>query len=147
MAKAIEFHDPSVDLPISRPRICTFWSMFRFVRETYAWLVWIPLLLLAVGIGMNRLAVAMNHGTMPVVLPRSGAIAHKDTMHLAATADSRFLFLCDWIQLHASKDVASPGDCLITAGDLLKWPIVWVWLGVSWGRSTWRKLIDSYENA
>jgi Family of unknown function (DUF5317) len=147
MANTIESHDPSVDLPISRPRSCAFRSMFRLVRETYVWLVWIPLLLLAVGIGMNRLAVAMNHGTMPVVLASSGAIAHNDKMHLAATADSRLLFLCDWIQLHASRDVASPGDYLITAGDLLKWPVVWVWVGVSWGRSTWRNLIDSYEHA
>jgi Family of unknown function (DUF5317) len=122
-------------------------AMFRLVKETYVWLVWIPLLLLGLGIGMNFLAVTMNHGIMPVVLPPSGTIADKDQMHVAATANSRFLFLCDWIQLHATRDVASPGDCLITAGDFLKWPLVWMWVGFSWGQSTWRKLIGSYANA
>jgi hypothetical protein len=147
MAKIIEFHDPAVDLPTSRPRSRSFWSLFRFVKESYVWLVWIPLLLLVLGISMNFLAVTMNHGVMPVVLPPSGAIAHKDKMHLAATANSRFLFLCDWIQLHTSRGVASPGDCLIAAGDLLKWPVVWMWVGVSWGRSTCRKLFASYASA
>jgi Family of unknown function (DUF5317) len=147
MAKTTEFHDPAVGLAVSHSRSWTYWSVFGFAKETYVWLVWIPLVLLVLGIGMNRLAVTMNHGFMPVVLPRSGAIAHKDKLHLAATADSRFLFLCDWIQLHATRNVASPGDYLITAGDLLKWPIVWVWVGVTWGRSTWRKLVDSCANA
>jgi Family of unknown function (DUF5317) len=135
-----------VDLPTSTPRRWDFWSIFRFVKDTYVWLVWIPLLLLALGIGMNFLAVTMNHGIMPVVLPPSSLIAHKDNMHVAATANSRFLFLCDWIQLHASSDVASPGDFLINAGGFLKWPFVWIWLGFSSGRSTWTKLIASYSN-
>jgi len=141
------FRESAVHLAVSRPRICAFWSMFRFVKETYVWLVWIPLLLLGLGIGMNFLAVTMNHGIMPVVLPPSGTIADKDKMHVAATANSRFLFLCDWIQLRATRDVASPGDYLITAGDFLKWPLVWIWVGFSWGQSTWRKLIGSYANA
>src|SRR5579884_2105116 len=106
-------------------------SMVQLVKETYAWLVWIPLLLLALGIGMNSLAVTMNHGIMPVVLPASGTIAHEDKIHLAATTNSRFLFLCDWIQLHTCRGVASPGDCLIAAGELLKWPVVWMWVGFS----------------
>jgi hypothetical protein len=140
------FPDSAVDLPISHARSWAFWSIFRFVKETYVWLVWIPLLLLGLGISMNFLAVTMNHGIMPVVLPASGIIAHEDNMHVAATANSRFLFLCDWIQLHASRDVASPGDFLITTGGFLKWPFVWMWLGFSWGQSTWRKLIGSYAN-
>ena len=135
-----------VDLPISSARRWNFWSVFRFVKDTYVWLVWIPLLLLALGIGMNFLAVTMNHGIMPVVLPPSSLIAHKDHIHVAATANSRFLFLCDWIQLHASRNVASPGDFLISAGGFLKWPFVWIWLGLSWGQSMWRKLIGSYAN-
>jgi uncharacterized protein DUF5317 len=141
------FPESAVDLVVSRSRSWAFWSMFRFVKATYVWLVWIPPLLLGLGIGMNFLAVTMNHGIMPVVLPPSGTIADKDKMHVAATANSRFLFLCDWIQLHATRDVASPGDCLITAGDFLKWPLVWMWVGFSWGQSTWRKLIGSYATA
>jgi Family of unknown function (DUF5317) len=119
----------------------------RFVAESYVWLVWIPLLLLATGIGMNLLAVTMNHGNMPVVLPPTGVIAEKDSMHVAATANSRFLFLCDWIQLQTARHVASPGDFLITAGDSLKWPLVWMWVGFTLGHSTWRKLIGSYASA
>ena len=135
------FTQAGVELTVSRSRSWAFWAL-RFVKESYVWLVWIPLLLLGVGIGMNLLAVTVNHGIMPVVLPPSGIIADKDKMHVAATANSRFLFLCDWIQLHATKHVASPGDFLITAGDFLKWPLVWMWVGFSWGQSTWRKPIS-----
>jgi len=141
------FPESDVDLAVSRPRSWAFWSLFRFVKGTYVWLVWIPLLFLGLGIGMNFLAVTMNHGIMPVVLPPSGTIADKDKMHVAATANSRFLFLCDWIQLHATRDVASPGDYLIAAGDFLKWPLVWMWVGFSSSQSTWRKLIRSSANA
>lgn len=140
------FPESAVDLAIS-PSRWAFWSLFRFVKETYVWLVWIPLLLVGLGIVMNFLAVTMNHGIMPVVLPSCGTIAEKDKMHVAATAHSRFLFLCDWIQLHARKNVASPGDFLITAGDFLKWPLVWMWVGLSSSQSAWRKLIRSSANA
>ena len=92
---------------------------------------------------MNLLAVMMNHGTMPVVLPHLGMIGGNDKMHVAATANSRFLILCDWIHLHATKRVVSPGDFLITAGDSLKWPLIWMWVGLSWGQATWRKLLAS----
>jgi len=132
---------------VSRPRSWAFWPMSRFIKETYVWLVWIPLLLLGLGIGMNFLAVTMNHGIMPVVLPPWGTIADKDKMHVAATTNSRFLFLCDWIQLYATGAVASPGDCLITVGHFLKWPLVWMWVGFNWGQFKWRKLSGSYGNA
>jgi len=140
------FPESAVDLAVSRSG-WAFCSMFRFVKETHVWLVWVPLLLLVVGIGMNFLAVTLNHGIMPVVLPQLGTIADKDKMHLAATADSRFLFLCDWIQLRAAGKVASPGDYLITAGDFLKWPLVWMWIGFSSSQSTWWKLIRSSAKA
>ena len=130
---------------VSRSRGWTLWAL-RFAKESYAWLLWIPFLLLGLGIVMNFVAVTMNHGAMPVVLPPSGIIAEKDKMHVAATVNSRFLFLCDWIQLHGTKRVFSPGDFLITAGDSLKWPVVWVWAGFTWGLSTLRKHIGSYAN-
>jgi len=141
------FPDSAVDSAVSHPRSWAFWPLFRFIKETYVWLVWIPLLLLVLGIGLNFLAVTMNHGIMPVVLPASGAIADRDKIHVAATANSRVLFLCDWIQLHATRHVASPGDFLITAGDFLKWPLVWLWVGFSWRKTTWAKLIRTYANA
>jgi Family of unknown function (DUF5317) len=139
--------EASVESPVSRSRSLFPLAPLRFVKETHVWLVWIPLLLLALGIGMNFLAVTTNHGIMPVVLPPSTTIANEDKMHLAATADSRFLFLCDWIHLHATGKVASPGDYLITAGDLLKWPLVWIWVGFSASQSTLKKLIRSPANA
>jgi Family of unknown function (DUF5317) len=143
----VAFPESAVRLAVSRPRSSAFCPMFRFVKETYVWLVWIPLLLLGLGIGMNLLAVKLNHGIMPVVLPPWGTIADNDRIHVAATANSRFLFLCDWIQRHATRDVASPGDFLITAGDFLKWPLVWMWVGFCCSQCTWRKLIGSYANA
>jgi len=141
------FPESAVDLAVSHSRSWFLGSPLRLVKETYVWVVWIPLLLLVLGIGMNLLAVTMNHGIMPVVLPSCGIIADKDKMHVAATATSRFLLLCDWIQLHAPRKVASPGDYLITAGDSLKWPLVWIWVGFSSGQSTWRNLIRSSANA
>lgn len=141
------FREPAVDLAVLRPRSSAFWSMFRFLKETYVWLVWIPLLLLGLGIGMNFLAVTMNDGIMPVVLPPWGTLAAIDKMHVAATAHSRFLFLCDWIQLYTTSNVASPGDCLIKAGDFLKWPLVWMWVGFNCGQSRWRELSAFYGNA
>lgn len=68
------------------------WSVFRLIKETRVWLFWIPPLLLGLGIGMNFLAVTMNHGIMPVVLPPWGTIAVTDKMHVAATANSRSSF-------------------------------------------------------
>jgi hypothetical protein len=141
------FSEPVVALKVLASGSLGFWLLFRFIKKTHVWLVWIPLLLLGVGIAMNTLAVTMNHGIMPVVLPPAGLIAENDNMHVAATANSRFLVFCDWIQLHATKRVVSPGDFLITAGDFLKWPLVWLWAGFSWGQSTWRKLIGSYADA
>ena len=141
------FPASAMDLAVSCSRSWFFGSPLRLVKETYVWVVWIPLLLLALGIGMNFLAVTMNHGIMPVVLPSCGTIADKDKMHVAATANSRFLLLCDWIQLYATRNVASPGDFLIAAGNFLKWPLVWIWVGFSSGQSTWRNLIRSSANA
>jgi Family of unknown function (DUF5317) len=140
------FPESAVDLA-ANSRTWAFWSLLRLVKETHVWLVWIPLLLLILGIGMNFLAVTMNHGIMPVVLPSCGTIAEKDRMHVAATANSRLLLLCDWIQLHATGNVASPGDYLITAGNFLKWPLVWMWVGFSSSQFTWRKLVRSSANA
>ena len=137
------FPESVVPLRVSNSRSLVFLSMFRFIKKTYVWLVWIPLLLLTLGIAMNFMAVTMNHGIMPVVLPPAGIIGDNDKMHVAATANSRFLFLCDWIHLHATKRVVSPGDFLI----FLKWPLVWIWAGFSWSQSTCRKLIGSYANA
>jgi hypothetical protein len=141
------FSESAVDLAVSQSRSWAFCSPLRLVKETYVWVLWIPLLLLVLGIGMNFLALTMNHGIMPVVLPSCGTIAEKDKMHVAATAHSRILFLCDWIQLHAARNVASPGDFLITIGNFLKWPLVWMWVGLSSSQSTWRKLIRSSANA
>jgi hypothetical protein len=141
------FRTSAVDLAVSRSRSWFFWSLFRIIKETHVWLVWIPLLLLVLGIGMNFLAVTMNHGIMPVVLPSFGIIADRDKIHVAATANSKFLLLCDWIQLYATRNVASPGDFLITAGNFLKWPVVWIWIGFSSSQSTWRKLIRSSATA
>jgi Family of unknown function (DUF5317) len=141
------FSESAVDLAVSQSRSWAFCSPLRLVKETYVWVLWIPLLLLVLGIGMNFLALTMNHGIMPVVLPSCGTIAEKDKLHVAATAHSRILFLCDWIQLHAARNVASPGDFLITVGNFLKWPLVWMWVGLSSSQSTWRKLIRSSANA
>jgi hypothetical protein len=141
------FPEAAVDLTLSPSAGPTFWSTFRFVKETGVWIAWIPLLLVVFGVGMNFLAVRMNHGIMPVVLPSWGRIGENDKMHVVASANSRCLFLCDWIHLHSGGDVASPGDWLIRAGNFLQWPLVWMWIGISWGRSTWRKLIGSYANA
>jgi hypothetical protein len=143
----VAFPESAVHLAVSRPRSSAFCSMFRFVKETHVWLVWIPLLLLGLGIGMNLLAVTLNHGIMPVVLPPWGTIAGNDKLHVAAGANSRCLFLCDWIHVYAGADVASPGDWLIRVGNFLKWPVVWMWVGFCCGQSTCRKLIGSYANA
>ena len=127
------------DVPgLSRTR--AFWPLLRFVKETHVWLVWVPLLVIGLGIGMNFLAVKMNHGTMPVVVPPSEMIT-KDKMHVAATANSRVLLLCDWIQLYAIGALASPGDFLISAGEFLKWPLVWMWIGLNGARLRCRWLI------
>lgn len=123
--------ESAVHVATSRSRSRGFWSILRFIKETYVWLVWIPFLLIGLGIGMNLLAVTMNHGIMPVVLPGWGTIAGDDKMHVAATANSRALFLCDWIHVYAAADVASPGDYLIRAGEFLRWPLVWIWAGLN----------------
>lgn len=140
------FCESAVHLGASRPRTQVLWPMFRFIKETHVWLVWIPLLVIGLGIGMNLLAVTMNHGTMPVVVPPSGTIT-KDKMHVAATANSRVLLLCDWIQLYAIGAMASPGDFLIRAGDFLKWPLVWMWVGLNGARFRCRKLSRVLGNA
>jgi Family of unknown function (DUF5317) len=130
---------PAIPLRRSRSHTHDFSSVFGFIKESYVWLVWIPLVFIALGIGMNFLAVTMNHGVMPVVLTGSGTLADQDKVHAAATANSRFLFLCDWIQLYAGTDVASPGDYLITAGEFLRWPVIWIWVGLTGAQLNWRK--------
>ena len=116
--------------------------------KLWFWLI-APYVLYYLGFAMNVLVISVNHGTMPVAIPAhmQGAIDVAtasgiinggliDQVHKVMVNGDHLKWLADWIQLD-QIGTASPGDCFLWVGDVLKIPFFVVFLVKIWER-TWR---------
>lgn len=107
------------------------------LKRIFTFLGWplllVPQLIFWTGALLNQIAIAANHGLMPVYMPaceygvESGII---DARHICMTSAMHFKFLSDWINV---GDILSPGDVLLGMGDMLIIPAFWMWIAyVMW---------------
>jgi len=86
----------------------------------YWQIIGIPILMWCIGITLNRVEMAINHGQMPVhwMALRPCPWKFEDDMaHSCMDAHTRLKILADWIPVTEKgeyKGVMSPGDVLIT---------------------------------
>ena len=106
----------------------------RLLRATLL-LLGLPQALTYLGALLNQIAVNANQGLMPVYMSActvgdSGTVMHGvrvlDEMHSCMSPSTNLAILCDWINLHAA--VLSPGDVLLSLGDLTVGPAFWAWM-------------------
>ena len=107
----------------------------------YKWFLLSPFILYGIGAFLNVLAVTVNKGTMPVIMPLSfwqdlaelevklPAGAMIDEVHKIMIHSDRLKFLCDWIQL-PHVGTASPGDMFIWLGEWSRDFVIGAWLAL-----------------
>jgi hypothetical protein len=98
-------------------------------RKFFTVLAWpllaVPQFLFWLGALLNQIAIVVNGGVMPVQW-YSGNPWDADKMHVVMTSDTHLKLLCDWINLHTA--ILSPGDVLLSLGDLAIGPCFWAWI-------------------
>ena len=104
--------------------------MFRFPKIPYWYLLLGPTLLFAIGFALNAIVMALNGGPMPVHYTACAKMLDpEDMLHSCMTSATHLKILADWIVIK-SLGIASPGDMLEWASDILTKPglIAWVTL-------------------
>ena len=90
---------------------------------------------MCLGTAMNILAITVNHGQMPVLVPvQMGPFAPgmtMDAIHVTWSESVRFWFLCDWIYVRWIG-VVSPGDCVLWLGEWLSPYIIGAAMALLW---------------
>lgn len=105
------------------------------MRKLYLWLPFLPFALFWFGALLNVLAVTVNHGAMPVLMPSvwdvvaPGSIL--DHRHTAWGPGVHLAILCDWIAWWDGS-MASLGDMCLWLGEWLQIPVIAFWLGLVW---------------
>lgn len=92
-----------------------------------------PWLAMYLGAFTNQLAIAVNHGHMPVLYGSCDMLNAlldytQDAVHTCMTHKDHLKFLCDWINL--GNSVASPGDMLIWLGAMFTFPGLISWISL-----------------
>ena len=101
----------------------------KFPRVPYWYLLAGPFLMDKVGTFMNKIAMAVNGGFMPVQIRDCDAsMIGDDTLHGCMTAATHLKVFCDWINYHSA--IVSLGDLLIEARDNLFLPCLIIWATV-----------------
>jgi Family of unknown function (DUF5317) len=98
-----------------------------------AWtLILLPTLILYIGVSLNKVVMAVNHGKMPVMLEpcdeKMFAEEEPFVTHRCMTRDTHLNFLGDWIVLR-NVGIESLGDVLMDVGALGLSPCFWIWIG------------------
>src|SRR5580765_5181295 len=98
-------------------------------RRIFTFLAWPlllgPQLIFWSGALLNQIAMVTNDGLMPVLWNSQNPWSPDDT-HSVMTSATHLKFICDWINLHSV--ILSPGDVLLSLGDLAIGPCFWAWI-------------------
>ena len=98
------------------------------MKRLFTFLAWPlilgPQIIFWSGALLNQIAVAANGGVMPV-LWNSMNDWPADPRHVIMTPGTHFKVICDWINL--SVAILSPGDVLLSLGELIIGPCFWAW--------------------
>lgn len=97
----------------------------QFIRLT-ALLLFLPQAVYWLGALLNQLAMVLNDGMMPVLWNGINPW-QQDESHFVMTHATHLKIICDWINLH-SLGIWSPGDVLLSLGDLTIGPAFWMWI-------------------
>jgi hypothetical protein len=105
--------------------------MLSFIKRTYLWVLFLPLLIQFLGIASNQLVLIANHDTFPVLV----SLAHAkwltgDPIHVAMTDQTHLNFLADIFDFH--EIIESIGDLLFQLGEWLQnfSSVIWFVLAV-----------------
>lgn len=96
--------------------------MFKFIRDTYLWVVAVPWLAIVLGAGLNQAVMIANHDKFPVMFNegRAAKFAQQDGMiddyHCVMTRNTRLNALAD-IFTFGDDSHSSIGDAFIDVGD------------------------------
>ena len=86
-----------------------------------------PYLMLAVGFLLNAIVIAANHGQMPVqCIHGSDKFLDGNPIHACMVASSHLKFLSDWVLING-LGIASPGDFLMWAYEIVLTPFTYIW--------------------
>ena len=87
------------------------WTVLHFSRLRAVWLV-------TIGAAANLIVIAANGGRMPVAPELAGRALQGGPVgqYTAMGPGTHLNLLADWIRLHPSLEVYSPGDLLIAIG-------------------------------
>ena len=98
------------------------------LKLPYWYFLLAPTFIYYLGGALNLIAMGVNHGQMPVLMPSDVAMAMGgfDDGHSLMTSASHLKFFCDWLHLNGIG-VASPGDLLIWLGDAFSTPCFAIW--------------------
>ena len=105
----------------------------KLPRIPYAWIIFTPPALFALGFLLNAIVVAANGGQMPVHVPGGACrlISEDDIVHTCMTAASHLKILADWILINGSDPrIASPGDFLEWSLDQTMFPAFVAWVAL-----------------
>lgn len=115
-------------------------QLMTYIRNTYLWLILLPLGLGALGIAGNQAVLVANHDKFPVMVSESrlrniptDEYGMFDKVHCVMNGDTHLNALADWIDL--GDATYSPGDLLIEDANAL-----WHYLTVAWVCLTLRRL-------
>lgn len=99
------------------------------VKRFFTFLAWPlilgPQLIFWSGALLNQIAMAVNGARMPVLWAADNPWV-PDTDHSVMTHGTHLKLICDWINLHSS--ILSPGDVLLSLGELITGPCFWAWI-------------------
>jgi hypothetical protein len=100
------------------------------VKRFFTFLAWPlilgPQIIFWFGALLNQIAIVANGGVMPVQWYSATHAWGDDPDHVIMTSATHLKVLCDWINLHSS--ILSPGDVLLSLGDLTIGPAFWAWI-------------------
>lgn len=82
------------------------------LKIPYWYFLLVPTFLYYLGGALNLIAMGVNHGQMPVLLPVDPGF---DDRHILMSSATHLKFFCDWLNL--GEGIASPGDLLVWLGD------------------------------
>lgn len=99
------------------------------MRIPYKLLLFAPMASYIIGFLLNKIAIAVNGGLMPVLDPICDPLLYiRDGSHVCMTASTHLKFLCDWMVWNHGQMVSSIGDFFVDFYGLAFWPALFTWI-------------------
>lgn len=99
------------------------------MRLKYWPLLVVPPVMFGLGFMLNAVSMAFNNGQMPTLWPGGCGSFEQDPLHACMGHATHLKLISDWIIIRSgvSVSIASPGDLLEWACELIQWPCIYIW--------------------